>query len=305
MQWGNVVMRLPSFSNLIAFDAVARHGTVMRAAVELNVSQPAISRRIAALEADLGRPLFDRSTRPLAVTKAGAELFDVLRSGLSRLEMTVGRIRRDGAGESVTISAGAGVAAYWLTPRLEAIRAAVPEVQLRIISQSHSGDDDASGDLQVRFGEGRWPNVEISKLFGEAVIPVASPHYLAKRRAPWTVAQIKAARLLDMKVTRQPWYDWTSWFAEVDKPVSRKLDVMLFDTYLLVVTAALAGQGICLAWDGILDDLLASEALVPVSPLVAKSSRGCFVTHDRALPADAPARTIARLLVELAGSRTR
>ena len=59
-------MRLPSFSNLIAFDAVARNGTLTRAAEELNVSQPAISRRLSALEADLGLPLFDRTTKPLS-----------------------------------------------------------------------------------------------------------------------------------------------------------------------------------------------------------------------------------------------
>ena len=61
MRRGYSPMRLPSFSNLIAFDAMARNGTLTRAAEELNVSQPAISRRVAALEIGLGRPLFDRT----------------------------------------------------------------------------------------------------------------------------------------------------------------------------------------------------------------------------------------------------
>ena len=50
--------RLPGFSGLTAFYAAARHGTLTAAAAELNVSQPAVSRRIAALEADLGCALF-------------------------------------------------------------------------------------------------------------------------------------------------------------------------------------------------------------------------------------------------------
>ncbi|MEM7652622.1 MAG: LysR family transcriptional regulator, partial [Pseudomonadota bacterium] len=53
-------MTLPPFSALIAFDAAARHGTFTKAAQEQNVSQPAISRRVAMLERDLGCSLFDR-----------------------------------------------------------------------------------------------------------------------------------------------------------------------------------------------------------------------------------------------------
>lgn len=56
--------RLPGFSGLTAFYAAARHGTLTAAASELNVSQPAVSRRIAQLEADLGCALFDRSRKP-------------------------------------------------------------------------------------------------------------------------------------------------------------------------------------------------------------------------------------------------
>lgn len=108
---------------MIAFDAAARHGALKRAAVELKVSQAAISRRIAALETDLGRPLVDHNSKPLALAKTGVELFDMLRSGLSRLEFTVTRIQREDGCESVTISAGAGRAAHWLTPRLAEIQA--------------------------------------------------------------------------------------------------------------------------------------------------------------------------------------
>ena len=98
-------MRLPSFSNLVAFDAVARRGTLSRAAEELNVSQPAISRRLAALEADIGKTLFDRRTKPLTLTAEGAELFEVLRSSLRRLEGVISRLRGAQDSNTVTISA--------------------------------------------------------------------------------------------------------------------------------------------------------------------------------------------------------
>jgi LysR family glycine cleavage system transcriptional activator len=63
--------------------------------------------------------------------------------------------------------------------------------------------------------------------------------------------------------------------------------------------AALAGQGLCLAWAGILDDLLDAGRLVRVSSLEASSSRGYFVTYDRSLPRDNPARVIAQFLASV------
>jgi LysR family glycine cleavage system transcriptional activator len=292
------LMRLPSFSNLIAFDAIARHGTLTRAAKELNVSQPAISRRLGALEADLGRPLFDRSTKPLSLTKSGVELFDVLRSGLSRLESVIGRLRDSADADTITISAGSGMAAFWLIPRLPRMQAAFPHLKLKIISQSHDTEDEVSGDLQIRFGRGEWRATEAMKMFGEDVFPVCSPHFRGWRNSSVAADQLHEAPLLDMKVANQPWYDWNSWFEAIGAPARSPLRVLYFDSYLLVISAALAGQGVCLGWEGLLDDLLASGALIRLAPLSASSVRGYFVTHDIALPANAPARSLARWLLE-------
>jgi LysR family glycine cleavage system transcriptional activator len=294
------LLRLPSFSNLIAFDAIARHGTLTRAAEELNVSQPAISRRLAALEADLGHLLFDRRTKPLALTKSGAELFDVLRSGLSRLETVICRLRSSNDSESVTISAGSGLAAYWLIPRLPEMQSAFPTLRLKIVSQSHQQEDDGTGDLQIRFGQGGWAGIEATKMFGEEVFPVCSPLHLGSRKMPFSLDQLKVADLLDMKVENQPWYDWNSWFEAAGTVVHRAPRILYFDSYPLVVGAALAGQGICLSWAGLLDGLLASGALVRLSPLSMPSPRGYFVTHEIGLPPNAHARAIARWLLDSA-----
>lgn len=294
------MLRLPSFSNLIAFDAIARHGTLTRAAEELNVSQPAISRRLAALEADLGHPLFDRRTKPLSLTKSGAELFDVLRSGLSRLEAVIRRLRSSTDSESVTISAGSGLAAYWLIPRLPEMQAAFPSLRLKIVSQSHQYEDDGTGDLQIRFGQGSWPATEATKMLGEEVFPICSPFYLGRRKAPFSLDQLKVASLLDMKVENQPWYDWNSWFEAAGTAVNRAPKILYFDSYPLVVSAALAGQGICLCWAGLLDSFLGSGAFVRLSPLSMPSPRGYFVTHEVGLPPNAPARAIARWLLDSA-----
>ena len=292
-------MRLPSFADLLAFDAVARVGTLTRAAKELNVSQPAISRRLASLESDLGKPLFNRNTKPLTLTATGLELFDVLRSGLSRLESAVERIRSTPGVDTVTLSAGSGLTAYWLIPRLPAMQAAFPELRLRIISQSHENQEDSGGDLQIRFGGGIWRGMTSLLLFQERVFPVASPMYLRQRPVPWALADISGEALLDMKVNQQPWFDWRSWLAAVRAPAADDARILYFDSYPLVVGAALAGQGICLAWSGLLEQFLGSGALVRVSDRTAESStRGYFITYPQDLRPEAHAPRIARWLIE-------
>jgi len=126
--------KLPSFSSLLAFDAAARHNSFTKAANDLNVSQPAISRRVSLLEDDLGVKLFDRSTKPMTITPTGDELFDILSSGLSRLEAKVDDIRSRSSNRKFTIIAFPGFLSYWLIPRLPYLRASFPDIDLRIIT---------------------------------------------------------------------------------------------------------------------------------------------------------------------------
>ena len=137
-------------------------------------------------------------------------------------------------------------------------------------------------------------------MFGEEVFPVCSPLYLGRRKIPFSLDQLKAANLLDMKVDNQPWYDWNSWFEAAGSATQLAPRILYFDSYPLVVGAALAGQGICLSWAGLLDGFLASGALVRLYPRSMPSPRGYFVTHEMGLPPNAHARAIARWLLDSA-----
>ncbi len=292
--------RLPAFAGLLAFDAVARHGTVGRAAEALGLSQPATSRRILGLEADLGVPLFDRRKRPIELTRDGQDLYEALRSGLSRIEQTVARLRREPE-RALTISAGAGFSTYWLIPRLARMQALFPTQALQIVSQSHDREADSSGDLQIRFGDGDWPDCAATPLFPERVFPVASPLLLKGARAQRTQAILESHPLLDMRVRQQPWFDWPQWLAATATPMTKRAQILYFDSYPLVVSATLAGQGICLCWDGLLDEFLKSGALLRIGTTDARSARGYYITHRLHLPSEHPARRMATWLIEDAG----
>lgn len=288
---------LPAFIDLLAFDAAARNGTFTRAAKDLAVSQPAISRRVAALEADLGVPLFLRDTRPLTLTDAGQRLFEVLRSGLSRLETVVQDIRSRRNEKTLTVTAGPGFSAFWLIPRLPELCAAFPAHDLRIMSGDRAYEAP-EGDLHIRFGDSHWPGQEAVKILGEEVYAVCSPVYLQGRSAPLALEALKRERLLQLADPLDRWYTWQSWCIAAGSPTATGLRTLDFDSYSLLIGAALAGQGIALCWSGLLDSHLRSGALVQVSAEAVKSTRGYYATYAQTTAPDA---AVARLAHRMAG----
>lgn len=99
--------------------AVAEHGHFGRAAAELHMAQPALSRAVRQFEADLGAELFARSTRSVALTAAGAELVPEARLLLTRAERLQARVRQVAEGSVGTLRIGCtGSASYGYLPRL-------------------------------------------------------------------------------------------------------------------------------------------------------------------------------------------
>lgn len=268
--------RLPPFSGLTAFHAAVRHGTLTGAARELNVSQPAISRRIAQLESDLGTPLFDRSRKPVQLTEAGREMMTAVRSGFEVIETATDRIRRAAKGRVVTVSGPSGFVAFWLIPRLGTLQEACPGTVIRIISMEQ-GEAGRPGDVMIRFGAPNPGRTDEIKILGEEVFAAASPLYLSRHPAPETTEDFASHTLLTMEGARRFWHDWPSWFAARGAAMQTDARVVDFNTYAMLVNALLAGQGIGLCWAGLLDSFIETGALVRLSGQSAASERGYFI----------------------------
>lgn len=91
---------------LRAAAAVAEHLHFGRAATSLDIAQSQISQQVAALERDLGVRLFDRDSRNVAPTAAGASFVADARAALERLDAAAGRARAAGRGEHGTLAVG-------------------------------------------------------------------------------------------------------------------------------------------------------------------------------------------------------
>lgn len=297
-------MTLPPLSSLLAFDTAARHASFTRAARELNVSQPAVSRRVAMLEADLGVLLFDRRSKPLRRTETGDRLFEALRAGLARIEGAIAEIRAAVDPARIEISAGPGFAAFWLIPRLPELERRFPGRNIRIISQGHR-EDTMAGDIQIRFGDGAWPGVRATKLMGEEVFVVCSPVHRPAIQGFLSPDQIRSRRLLRLQGDRQPWHDWAGWFEAVGAAAKKPRRFVEFDNYAPLINATLSGQGLALCWNGLLGQFLDSGALIRVSAAAVTSSRGYFVTHRDDIAPNSPVRAIASWIARSFRARSR
>lgn len=269
--------RLPSFSGLTAFYAAARHGTLTAAADELNVSQPAVSRRIATLEADLGSDLFDRSHKPARMTNAGRDLLQALHSGFGQIEDAVSQIRKASETRVVTVTAPAGFVGFWLIPRLGELEQSFPEITIRIISQEY-GEAVRPGDLVIRFGLPGSGGEAEQRLLSDEIYAAASPLYLARLGMTAENYDFSRMTFLTMEAARSQWHDWPSWFKSVGQTMPREGRVLDFSSYAMLVNAGLAGQGIFLAWGGILNSFLDTGALQQLQAPTTTSARGYFAS---------------------------
>jgi LysR family glycine cleavage system transcriptional activator len=263
-----VLMRLPPLNAVRAFEAVCRHGSILKAAEELNVVRGAVRQQIDTLENHFGRKLFLRDGRRLVPTlqasafaAAASAAFDILQRAASELEGVVpGRIR---------LGVPSAFAVWWLMPRAADMQACLGDtvdiVPMTVVEplQMHPELDavimggeyrPAAGITALRFMEDE---------FG----PVATPSLAA------TLSSDPAAMgALTMLVSRNVPKLWDEWFAESGTPPVVFSRAQEFEDLLLALAAARSGLGIALAPRASIEDDLQRGHLVAPYGFICRPS---------------------------------
>src|SRR5574340_614140 len=125
-------------ASLRGFEAAARLLSFTRAADELALTQSAISRQIGTLERQVGRPLFTRGTRSLALTAAGLRLHAVVARALADLDRCVDELRGVDRPPRVSLTTYASFASLWLVPRLASFQYANPQIRSASVSNQRA-----------------------------------------------------------------------------------------------------------------------------------------------------------------------
>jgi LysR family transcriptional regulator of beta-lactamase len=219
---------------LRAFEAAARHRNITRAAIELCVSQAALSHQIKGLEARLGVALFKRLPRGVMLTDEGMALLPVVGDAFDEIGATLDRFQGGRFRTVLTVGMVGTFAVGWLMPRLDRFAAAHPAIDIRIMTNNNRADLAGEGlDLAIRFGDGDWPGVVATPVMKAPLIPMAS-----RQQAAADVGTLPLLRSYRAD-------EWPRWFAAAGLPVPR-ITGPVFDSALTMAVAAAAGAGAAL-----------------------------------------------------------
>jgi LysR family transcriptional regulator, glycine cleavage system transcriptional activator len=256
------VPSLPPLEGLQAVLVAAREGSFSIAADTLGVTHGAISRRIATVEAWLGTAVFERHGRGVRLTPAGQRFARQIEQALDIIERTSERWRPPHGRATVRLSVVPSFAKLWMLSRLAALLEHLPDVRVELVAEHRVVDLEAGeADVAVRYGRGGWPGVDVRPLFGETLLPAASPtiaKLLGEQPSPEALARYP---LLHDSDTSQ----WRAWFADAGINYSPRIDDRRFEDYDLVLAAAEGSLGLTLLRLPLAQDWLDNGRLMAIS----------------------------------------
>lgn len=227
---------------LRAFEASARHLSFTRAAIELCVTQAAVSHQVKSLEAQLNVTLFKRLPRGLMLTSEGETLLPVLRDAFDRIALTLGQFEGGHYREVLTVGAVGTFAVGWLLPRLADFHSRFPFIDLRLSTHNNRVDVAAEGlDYAIRFGAGAWHGTDACPLLEAPLTVLCVPQIAEQLHSPADV--LKHTLLRSYRVD-----EWNLWFQAAGLPFDTRVPrSIVFDSSLAMMEAALQGSGVALA----------------------------------------------------------
>ncbi len=225
---------------LRAFEASARHLNFTKAALELYVTQGAVSQQVRILEERLGVVLFKRLPRGLEMTDDAQILFSVLTTAFSDIERVFKQFERGEYRDVVSIAAVGTFAVGWLLPRLAEFRQLYPRIEVNLRTNNNVVNLATEGlDFAIRFGEGLWPLTHNKALFSAPLTVLCSSGTAKRLQHP--------TDLINENLYRSYREDeWLQWVAKADmSPI--KITGSIFDSSRLMIESAIYEGGVALA----------------------------------------------------------
>lgn len=272
--------RLPPVNSMVVLEAAGRLLNFTRAGEELGLTQSAVSRQIQLLEDHLGAAMFQRQGRNLQLTRDGARLHRAVTMGLGHIADTAVDIRRHRGTGELTVATSVAFANYWLMARLAQFRAQYPEIELRLVASTRLHDLVAAGvDIAIRYGSGRWDGLEAIRIFDNEIWPVCAPSYVAGRTKLARVEDLLDETLLHLSQFDRNWVTWQAWLASqgvCEAPRKRGLE---FDNYLVLLQAAVRGEGVALCGGRLAEDFIERGDLIRPIEATLGSDRAFYIVY--------------------------
>ena len=271
--------RLPPLTAIRAFDAVARHASFKLAAEEIGVTATAISHQIRVLEESLNQRLFIRSARGVALTGAGEILFRASGNIFTTLREAINAIQDAGQPAALTLSTTSNFLTNWLVPRLPLLHQQYPELELRLHSSTELVDVRGTmADCAIRYGMQADDALDSTLLYQDRFVLVASPQLTLKTPADLSRLTIFHIENRHIPTPEPDWYHWKMAFGPSNLALQSGIR---FDDETHAIHAAMAGQGVLLASELLIQHAVAQGLLRIALPGSLPGGNYYFVTSQQ------------------------
>ena len=292
-------------SGIGVLSAVIEAGSFARAGEALGLTQPAVSRAVARLEARVGVRIFHRTARAITLTDEGRRFYEAVAPHLAAIEDAA--TEASGASAAVRgrlrVNVDEAAGQFVLTPRLEPLLARHPDLSLELAVRDRMGDLVADGvDVSVRFGLPQSSSLIGRKLLETRVLTCASPDYLARHGPPShprDLADGHQCVLLRDPVTGHH-FGWEFLRGGEAVPVKVTGQLAVNGTGALL-GACLGGQGVAQLLKVYARDFIADGRLVQLLPDWAEETFPLYAYHHPARVTSARVRVFLDYLDELFG----
>jgi LysR family glycine cleavage system transcriptional activator len=263
-------LALPSLTALRFFEVAGRHQSFSSAAVELHVTQGAVSRQIRVLEDELGIKLFVRQPRRVDLTDAGRAYLTDVQSALSQIARSTVAIAKRGVKKKLVVSVLPSIGSYWLMPRLAHFTERYPDIEIRIISSIGPVDlHSREADVAIRVGAlpGKkypraaarvdltmvmeWRGVVADELAPDVLVPVMSTSLGRPVSEMSSPSDVIRSPLIHTSTRPHAWPDWLSAYGLTHRSNASRRD---YGHFFMSLEAAREGKGIALVPDILLKD---------------------------------------------------
>lgn len=271
--------KIPTTAALTVFESAARHRSFTLAAAEQAMTQSAVSRQIAALEAFLGVKLFRRTKRGVVLTEAGRHYGEQVGARLEEIERdTLELMASRGRGGTLELGVVPTFATKWLLPRLGAFQTRHEGVLVNLTPRTRPFlFDDTPFDAAIHAGEAGWPGTEAHFLMRENLIAVASPEFIAPRRL---LKPDELGRLPLLQQSTRP-HAWRHWFDSAGVRSPNDMAGPRYELFSMLIEAAIHGLGAALIPRFMVEDELERGRLVELVHHRYLSDRAYYLIHPQ------------------------
>lgn len=235
--------KFPSIIALQCFEAAARHLSFTKASQELHMTQSAVSKQIANLEAIIQNKLFIRTTQYLQITPAGLQYLPHTHEILSKIEAsTLAMLLYTSETEILHLASHPTLCSHWLIPMLVGFSKTFPNIRLDIRDHIPSTlqEDQQTFDIAFLSGEGTWAGMDCIKLFNEEMIVVCAPKLYETIQNP-----VDLTRYVFLQLSSRPTL-WQQYFTTQNLKIEDTFTGPTFDTFYACINAAKASCGLAL-----------------------------------------------------------